>query len=57
MKYDKEQLMMLFADTEDEWPETYDFHPIYESWIGIPITTLKTEGIHRLYVSECPFGQ
>ncbi|MGE7828852.1 phosphoadenosine phosphosulfate reductase family protein [Paenibacillus sp. NPDC093718] len=55
MKYDKEQLMMLFADTEDEWPETYNFHPIYESWIGIPITPLKTEGIHRLLRERMPF--
>ncbi|MEN1990796.1 phosphoadenosine phosphosulfate reductase family protein [Paenibacillus hubeiensis] len=55
MKYPKHRLMALFADTDDEWPETYDFQPVFESWIGVPITTLQSEGIHHLLRHRMPF--
>lgn len=55
MKYPKSRIMALFADTKDEWPETYAFQPVFESWIGIPITTLETEGIHELLRHRMPF--
>jgi 3'-phosphoadenosine 5'-phosphosulfate sulfotransferase (PAPS reductase)/FAD synthetase len=44
MRYEREQLMAIFADTKDEWPETYEFQPVFESWIGVPITTVESGG-------------
>lgn len=55
MRYPKDKVMALFADTDDEWPETYAFQPEFERWIGVPITTLKTEGIHHLLRERMPF--
>ncbi|WP_188591914.1 phosphoadenosine phosphosulfate reductase domain-containing protein [Paenibacillus silvae] len=55
MKYPKDKIMALFADTKDEWPETYAFQPIFESWIGIHITTLESEGIHKMLRHRIPF--
>jgi 3'-phosphoadenosine 5'-phosphosulfate sulfotransferase (PAPS reductase)/FAD synthetase len=55
MRYPKNRIMALFADTDDEWPETYAFQPEFEKWIGVPITTLDTEGIHKLLRERMPF--
>jgi 3'-phosphoadenosine 5'-phosphosulfate sulfotransferase (PAPS reductase)/FAD synthetase len=55
MRYSRDRIMALFADTDDEWPETYAFQPEFESWIGVPIKTLETEGIHRLLRERMPF--
>ncbi|KOS00326.1 phosphoadenosine phosphosulfate reductase family protein [Paenibacillus polymyxa] len=55
MRYRRDQLMALFADTQDEWPETYAFQPVFEKWIGVPIKTLHTEGIHGLLRHRMPF--
>jgi 3'-phosphoadenosine 5'-phosphosulfate sulfotransferase (PAPS reductase)/FAD synthetase len=55
MRYEREQLMAIFADTKDEWPETYEFQPVFESWIGVPITTVESGGIHRLLRERMPF--
>ena len=55
MRYPREDIMALFADTKDEWPETYAFQPIFERWIGVPITTLESIGIHQLLRERMPF--
>lgn len=49
MKYPQESLFMMFADTKDEWPETYSFIPIYLRWLKInDFKSLSTMGIHNL---------
>lgn len=48
MKYQKDQLFAMFADTQDEWPETYDAINMMEQWIDVPIHRLGSIGIHEL---------
>ncbi|WP_150274145.1 phosphoadenosine phosphosulfate reductase family protein [Paenibacillus tepidiphilus] len=49
MKYPKESLFMMFADTKDEWPETYSFIPRFIRWLNISdFVTLDSMGIHKL---------
>lgn len=55
MRYARENIMAMFADTMDEWPETYAFQPIFEKWVQVPITTVKSIGIHKLLRERMPF--
>lgn len=54
MRYEPHEIMSLFADTHDEWPESYSFLPVFEKWIGIPVVTINTIGIHRLLRERIP---
>lgn len=54
MRYAREDLMSLFADTHDEWPESYAFQPVFEEWIDVPIVTINTVGIHTLLRERIP---
>jgi 3'-phosphoadenosine 5'-phosphosulfate sulfotransferase (PAPS reductase)/FAD synthetase len=55
MRYERKDIMALFADTKDEWPETYEFQPRFEKWIGVPVKTIETVGIHKLLRERMPF--
>lgn len=54
MRYPKNRIISLFADTEDEWPETYASVNEFERWIGVKIHTLKSMGIHKLLREVIP---
>lgn len=54
MRYPLEKIMSLFADTQDEWPESYQFKPIFEKWVGVPIHTVHSMGIHTLLRERIP---
>jgi 3'-phosphoadenosine 5'-phosphosulfate sulfotransferase (PAPS reductase)/FAD synthetase len=47
MKYPADRILGLFADTKDEWQETYDFMPVFQDWVDFPIVTLESEGLHE----------
>lgn len=55
MKYKKEQLFAMFADTDDEWPQTYQAIDQFERWIDVEIARLPSVGIHQLLRVEKPF--
>ncbi|WP_457195881.1 phosphoadenosine phosphosulfate reductase domain-containing protein [Paenibacillus polymyxa] len=55
MRYRRDQLMAMFADTHDEWPESYAFQPVFEKWVNVPIVTVDSEGIHHLLRNRMPY--
>lgn len=57
MKYPMDQLFAMFADTHDEWLETYFFIPQFMEWIGIQdVRYLGSIGIHKLLEEKIPCG-
>lgn len=55
MKYPINRIFAMFADTHDEWPETYTFIPQFMDWIGIQdIRYLDSIGIHTLLEEKIP---
>lgn len=54
MKYGKENVFAMFADTKDEWPETLQAVDEFEKWIDVPIQRLESEGIHELLRHRIP---
>lgn len=48
MKYGKENVELVFADTDDEWAETYEFQPVFAEWLGVKLHILKSTGLHEL---------
>lgn len=56
MRYPKARLFAMFADTQDEWPETYTFIPVFMAWADIEdFRHIETMGIHRLLEERMPF--
>lgn len=55
MKYPMDQIFAMFADTHDEWPETYTFIPQFMEWIGVQdVRYLDSIGIHKLLEEKIP---
>ncbi len=54
MWYSPEQLIGLFANTHDELKPSYDHLPVFRDWIGVPIHTADSEGIHTLLRNRIP---
>lgn len=54
MKYNDEQYFGLFADTHDEWTETYKAVDDFEKWMNVPIFHADSEGIHYLLREHIP---
>ncbi|WP_186381064.1 phosphoadenosine phosphosulfate reductase family protein [Paenibacillus xylanexedens] len=52
MRYGVEKIVGLFADTHDEWDDTYEFIPEYERWTGVKINWADSPGIHPLLRGE-----
>ncbi|WP_422661670.1 phosphoadenosine phosphosulfate reductase family protein (plasmid) [Paenibacillus sp. EC2-1] len=48
MRYSKDQIISLFCDTGDEWPETYQTVDEFQDWVGVPVERLTSMGIHTL---------
>lgn len=54
MRYPWRRIISLFADTDDEWPETYKSIDQFEAWAGIKIHRLQSMGIHTLLREVIP---
>ncbi len=55
IKYPKNRIFTMFADTKDEWPETYEFIPRFMKWAGIvDFRHLNSIGIHKLLEEKIP---
>lgn len=55
IKYPLERIFAMFADTHDEWPETYTFIPQFMEWIGVQdVRYLDSIGIHKLLEEKIP---
>lgn len=49
MKYGIDNIFIMFADTKDEWPETYKHIPEFIKWSTVKdFTVLESMGIHTL---------
>ncbi|WP_020615770.1 phosphoadenosine phosphosulfate reductase family protein [Paenibacillus daejeonensis] len=55
MRYPKDRIFAMFADTQDEWPETYQHIPEFIRWIGVrDFRQLESMGIHTLLEEKIP---
>lgn len=55
MRYPVDRIFTMFADTGDEWPETYEHIPHFIEWAGIrDFRPLDSMGIHTLLREKIP---
>ncbi|WP_426455371.1 phosphoadenosine phosphosulfate reductase family protein (plasmid) [Paenibacillus sp. S-38] len=55
MRYSKHVIVPLFADTKDEWQDTYVFLNVFAEWMDIPINWADSMGIHHMLREVMPF--